>query len=79
MMSLCLSIGTSGWISFQFSVVSCQWSVGFAFGRASLLPSRRVVLRYGGLFFGGRAGGEVRRVYRAGARWSRAGLGEPSA
>ncbi|MEY4186876.1 MAG: hypothetical protein RIT02_1910 [Planctomycetota bacterium] len=27
MMSLCLSIGTSGWISCQLSVVSCQLSV----------------------------------------------------
>jgi hypothetical protein len=53
MMSLCWSIGTSGWIS-------NQWSVGVAFGRVRLQPSRRVVVRYGEWVFVVRAGGVVR-------------------
>ncbi len=77
MMSLCLSIGTSGWISFQLSVVSCQW--GLRLGGRVFCRAAGWCCGTGGWFFGGRAGGEVRVVYRAGARWSRAGLGEPSA
>jgi hypothetical protein len=57
MMSLCLSIGTSGWISCQLSVVSGQWSVvsgGCVWeGESSAEPQDGVAVRGVGFLGGG--------------------------
>jgi len=51
MMSLCLSIGTSGWISCQLSVVSCQLSV--VSGQWSVVSGRFSVFGFLWLVVGG--------------------------